>query len=190
MNRSLSRNLAPRMILSMAVLQEPLMSLVERVEQELADNVVLEKSSEHSAVELDTPELCVDRDPDGKCVVKLLDQNIPSLRINEYYSKLMESSQDEGIKESIEKKIESARWLIESIEQRYNTLKRVAQAIVDHQSEFFDKNSEHISSLKMVKIADAVGVHVTTVSRAADNKWIETGQGVMPLRSFFDPGRK
>ena len=81
---------------------------------------------------------------------------------------------DATTKEFVKRKIESAKWLIESIEQRHNTLKRVAQAIVDRQTDFLDKGPEFISPLKMQQIADVVGVHVTTVSRAVDDKWIQT----------------
>src|SRR4029079_1506437 len=79
-------------------------------------------------------------------------------------------------------------WLIESIEQRYNTLRRVAQAIVDHQTEFLDHGPEAIVPLKMQQIADVVGVHVTTVARAVDDKWIQTPRGLFPLKRFFGGG--
>ena len=86
-------------------------------------------------------------------------------------------------------KINSAQWLIESIEQRRSTLTRVSQAIVDHQTvEFLDEGPEAIEPLKMQQIADKVGVHVTTVSRAVDDKWIQTPRGIFPLKRFFVGG--
>ena len=91
-------------------------------------------------------------------------------------------------REYIKRKINSAQWLIDSIEQRRNTLTRVAQAIVDHQNEFLDKGPEAIEPLKMQQIADKVGVHVTTVSRAVDDKWIQTPRGIFPLKRFFCGG--
>ena len=91
-------------------------------------------------------------------------------------------------REYIKRKINSAQWLIESIEQRRNTLTRVAQAIVDHQTEFLNKGPESIEPLKMQQIADKVGVHVTTVSRAVDDKWIQTPRGIFPLKRFFCGG--
>jgi RNA polymerase sigma-54 factor len=78
--------------------------------------------------------------------------------------------------------------LIESIEQRRNTLARVAQAVVDYQQRFLDEGPEYIEPLKMQQIADQVGVHVTTVSRAVDDKWIQTPRGILPLRRFFVGG--
>ena len=84
--------------------------------------------------------------------------------------------------------IEAAKWLIESIEQRYTTVRRVAQAIVDRQVPFLVNGPEHIVPLKMQQIADDVGVHVTTVSRAVDDKFIQTPRGIFPLKRFFGGG--
>ena len=66
----------------------------------------------------------------------------------------------------------------------------VAQAIVDFQTEFLDNGPEFIVPLKMQQIADVVGVHVTTVSRAVDDKWIQTPRGLYPLKRFFGGGTK
>lgn len=137
-----------------------------------------------------TPDLTVDKDDNGKYVIGLEDEYTPSLRISRYYIEQLRNNPDQATKEYIKKKIESAKWLIESIEQRHNTLRRVAQAIVDYQTEFLDSGPEHISPLKMQQIADVVGVHVTTVSRAVDDKWIQTPRGLFPLKRFFGGGTK
>jgi RNA polymerase sigma-54 factor len=91
-------------------------------------------------------------------------------------------------REFIKKKINSAQWLIDAIEQRRGTLTKVAQAIVEHQTRFLDEGPEAIEPLKMQQIADRVGVHVTTVSRAVDDKWMQTPRGILPLRKFFVGG--
>jgi RNA polymerase sigma-54 factor len=91
-------------------------------------------------------------------------------------------------REFIQRKIQAARWLIESIEQRRATILKVARAIIDHQREFLDNGPDHIHPLKMQEIADRVGVHVTTVSRAVDDKWIQTPRGIFPLKRFFGGG--
>ncbi|MEZ6108330.1 MAG: hypothetical protein R3B96_20095 [Pirellulaceae bacterium] len=78
--------------------------------------------------------------------------------------------------------------MIESIEQRRATLTAVSQAIVDYQTKFLEAGPEFIEPLKMQQIADQVGVHVTTVSRAVDDKWIQTPRGILPLRRFFVGG--
>ena len=135
-----------------------------------------------------TPDLSVTQADDGKYTVKLEDEYVPQLRISQKYQQLFRNNPDAKTKEYIKKKIESAKWLIESIEQRQNTLKRVAQAIIDHQTSFLDNGPEQIVPLKMQQIADDVGVHVTTVSRAVDDKWIQTPRGLFPLKRFFGGG--
>src|SRR5690606_7879567 len=82
-----------------------------------------------------TPDVYVDRDESGKYVVRLEEGNIPQLYISPYYRKmLMRGDASPEAKEYIKKKISSAQWLIDSIEQRRNTVRKVAQAIVDHQT--------------------------------------------------------
>ena len=93
-------------------------------------------------------------------------------------------------REYIKRKITAAQWLIESIQQRRNTLTKVAQAVVNYQRKFLEEGPEHIEPLKMQQIADQVGVHVTTVSRAVDDKWIQTPRGLLPLRKFFVGGTR
>ncbi len=138
-----------------------------------------------------TPDVLVEQDADGAYHVKLEDEREPSLFISGYYRKRLESGQATNEeKEYIRKKIESAKWLIEAIEQRRSTLTRVSQAIVDHQTRFLDDGPEYIEPLKMQQIADKVGVHVTTVSRAVDDKWIQTPRGILPLKRFFAGGTK
>src|SRR5262249_56999896 len=79
---------------------------------------------------------------------------------------------------------------MESIEQRRSTLEKVTKAIIQHQRAFLDKGPEYIEPLKMQQIADQVGVHVTTVSRAVDDKWVQTPRGIFPLKRFFGGGAK
>jgi len=135
-----------------------------------------------------TTDLTVERDENGKYLVTLEDEYIPQLRISRSNLQTYRDSPDPKTKEYIKKKILSAQWLIDSIEQRHSTIKRVAQAIVDHQTVFLDRGPEHIVPLKMQQIADVVGVHVTTVSRAVDDKWIQTPRGLFPLKRFFGGG--
>ncbi|MFH5806246.1 RNA polymerase factor sigma-54 [Alienimonas sp. DA493] len=135
-----------------------------------------------------TPDLAVDRDDDGNYSVRLLDEYTPNLRISKYYIKQLRNNPDAATKEYIKKKIEGAQWLIESIEQRNQTVKKVTEAIVEHQRDFLDKGPEHIHPLKMEEIAEKVGVHVTTVSRAVSDKWVQTPRGLFPLRQFFGGG--
>lgn len=136
-----------------------------------------------------TPDVFVERSDGGDYKVRLEDGRTPSLFISPYYRRLLTSADTSTeTREYIKRKLNSAQWLIDSIQQRRNTLTRVAQAIVDHQTEFLDKGPEAIEPLKMQQIADKVGVHVTTVSRAVDDKWIQTPRGIFPLKRFFCGG--
>jgi RNA polymerase sigma-54 factor len=138
-----------------------------------------------------TPDLFVERSEDGHYKVIMDDYRLPTLYISDYYRRrLIEGTATAEEKEFLKRKITSAQWLIDSIEQRRNTLMRVAQAIVDVQHKFLDDGPELIEPLKMQQIADQVGVHVTTVSRAVDDKWIQTPRGIFPLRRFFVGGTR
>lgn len=136
-----------------------------------------------------TPDVFVEPDENGQYRVRLEDGHTPSLFISPYYRKLFQNPDtNEETREYIKRKVNSAQWLIDSIAQRRATLTKVAQAIVEHQKEFLDKGPEAIEPLKMQQIADKVGVHVTTVSRAVDDKWIQTPRGIFPLKRFFCGG--
>jgi RNA polymerase sigma-54 factor len=138
-----------------------------------------------------TPDVEVERGEDGKYKVTVEDNGTPTLHISKYYrERLTSGTATPEEREFIKRKINAAQWLIESIEQRRNTLTRVAQAIVDHQTRFLDDGPEFIEPLKMQQIADKVGVHVTTVSRAVDDKYIQTPRGIFPLKRFFVGGTK
>ena len=135
-----------------------------------------------------TPDVFVEQNGDDHWVVRVLDEYTPRLRISKRYQQILRDGADQKTKDYIKRKIDSAKWLIESIEQRHNTLKRVAQSIVDKQTKFLEFGPEAIVPLKMQEIADVVKVHVTTVSRAVDDKWIQTPRGLYPLKRFFGGG--
>lgn len=136
------------------------------------------------------PDVFVELNAVGAWIVRLEDEYTPRLRISKRYQEMLRNGVDAKTKEYIKKKIDSAKWLIESIEQRHSTVKRVAQAIVDRQNGFLENGPEAITPLKMQEIADVVKVHVTTVSRAVDDKWIQTPRGLYPLKRFFGGGTK
>lgn len=136
------------------------------------------------------PDVYLEKDENGKYTVRLEEGDLPSLYVSPYYRKLLQQAAgaDEATRDYIKRKVNSAQWLIEAIEQRRGTLSRVAQAIVDHQTRFLDEGPEAIEPLKMQQIADRVHVHVTTVSRAVDDKWVQTPRGIFPLKRFFVGG--
>ncbi len=135
------------------------------------------------------PDILVERTEEGEYTVRLLDDWLPSIYISRRYVDLYrEKGADPKTKEYLKRKIQAAQWLQESIEQRRSTLEKVTRAIIAHQRAFLDKGPEHIQPLKMQQIADQVGVHVTTVSRAVDDKWVQTPRGIFPLKRFFGGG--
>jgi RNA polymerase sigma-54 factor len=135
------------------------------------------------------PDIAVERREDGEYEVRLLDDWTPSIYISRRYLELYrDKAADPKAKEYLKRKIQAAQWLMESIEQRRNTLEKVTRAIIQHQRSFLDRGPEFIEPLKMQQIADQVGVHVTTVSRAVDDKWVQTPRGIFPLKRFFGGG--
>jgi RNA polymerase sigma-54 factor len=137
------------------------------------------------------PDVVVERDPDhpGEYMIKMNEENTPNVYISkDYLNMIREKQGDPKALEFLKRKITAARWLIDSIEQRRNTLEKVTRAIIDHQKDFLERGPDYIEPLKMQQIADKVGVHVTTVSRAVDDKWVQTPRGIFPLKSFFGGG--
>jgi RNA polymerase sigma-54 factor len=134
-------------------------------------------------------DIIVEKDDSGEYTVRLADSSLPSLKINDYYSNLAKNREtNKKTKEYLQTNIRSAQWIIEAIEQRKNTLLRVAGAVVKYQKEFFDKGQLHLKPLPMAKVADDVGVHLATVSRAVAGKYVQCNWGLLPLRKFFSGG--
>jgi len=158
------------------------------IEEMKAFNAFPGRVEEETPVQKVTADMVVEKNDDGKYEVRLLDEYIPSLRISPKYAQMLKNGADDGTREFIKNKLDSAKWLIEAIEQRFSTMRKVAQTIVDFQTEFLDNGPEYIKPLKMQQVADVVGVHVTTVSRAVNDKWIQTPRGLISLKSFFGGG--
>ena len=125
---------------------------------------------------------------DGEYLITLNGDQIPHLRISNTYKDLMAQEGGGDVKEYIREKIRSGKFLIKSIHQRQQTILNIANQIVSRQKEFLGRGSAHLKPLTMVQIADAVGVHETTVSRAISGKYMSTPQGVFEMRYFFTPG--
>lgn len=135
------------------------------------------------------PDIAVERSENGDYEVRLLDDWTPNIYISRRYIDMYRDRKaDPKAKEFLKRKIQAAHWLIEAIEQRRNTLAKVTRAIIKHQRAFLDRGPEYIEPLKMQQIAEQVGVHVTTVSRAVDDKWVQTPRGIFPLKRFFGGG--
>jgi RNA polymerase sigma-54 factor len=137
-----------------------------------------------------TPDAIIYYDEDADTYeIEMTNDPAPSLYISGMWRKFVkEKKGDKNAREFLMNNIRNARWLIESIQQRKSTIMRVIRAVVDAQRDFFDKGPEHLKPLPMISVADQLGIHVATVSRAVSEKWIQTPRGVFPLRRFFSGG--
>jgi RNA polymerase sigma-54 factor len=137
-----------------------------------------------------TPDAIIYFDEDSNTYeIEMMNEPAMNLYISGMYRKMLKDrSQDKKTREFLSNNVRNARWLIESIEQRKSTIMRVIRAVVDAQRDFFDKGPEFLRPLPMIQVADQLGIHVATVSRAVSEKWIQTPRGVFPLRRFFSGG--
>ncbi len=122
-------------------------------------------------------------------VAYLNESRIPDLRINQEYALLGKGKvMDKRGKEFIRTNLSNASWLIDAVNQRKHTLLRVVQSVVDAQRDYFDFGPQALKPLPMTQVADQLGIHVATVSRAVSEKHIQTPRGIVPLRKFFSGG--
>jgi len=126
----------------------------------------------------------------GEYVVILNDSASPRLVINQLYENMLRKpgSFSPEARKYLEDKMGSAIWLIRSIEQRRRTLDKVIRSIVEIQTDFLDKGIKYLKPLNLKQVADIVGVHESTVSRATSKKYIQTPQGLFELKYFFGTG--
>jgi RNA polymerase sigma-54 factor len=134
------------------------------------------------------PDLAVEKQ-NGKYVVTLNQEAVPRLRISNTYKDLMaRSGTGDEVRGYIRERIRSGKFFIQSIEQRQQTIRKIAEEIVERQKEFLEHGPSHLKPMNMAQLADVVGVHETTVSRAVNGKYMQTPQGVYELRYFFTTG--
>ena len=128
-------------------------------------------------------------DIDGQFVIRINEHFLPTLRISgDSLQLLKKEAKDVAVREYIMGKLGSAVWLMESVIQRRNTLYRITQQIVDIQKDFFEHGPSHLKPLMMQEVAERIGMHVSTVSRALAGKYIQTPQGLFPMKYFFTGG--
>ena len=132
---------------------------------------------------------------DGQLKLSMPRFSVPELRVNKKYADiLMEaaSSSERDKKEAaafVKKKLDSAKWFVEAIKQRHNTLSSTMQAIVDYQREYFtDGDEAHLKPMVLKDIAEKTGFDISTISRVVNSKYIETHFGIYSLKYFFSEG--
>jgi RNA polymerase sigma-54 factor len=122
-------------------------------------------------------------------IVTTNDEQIPHLRISNVYKDLMSQGENNAeVKNYIREKIRAGKFLIKSLHQRQQTIANIGREIVKRQRESMEKGVAFLKPMTMAQVAEVVGVHETTVSRAVSSKYIETPQGVFEMKFFFTAG--
>ncbi len=132
------------------------------------------------------PDVIVER-VDDEFVVSLNESNIPNLRINRGYRQMLSGGKkvSSEVKSFIRKRLENARWLINSIHQRRATIFRVMTEIVEKQHDFFDKGPGQLIPMILKDIAEEVNMDISTISRVSNGKYVQTDYGVFEIKYFF-----
>jgi RNA polymerase sigma-54 factor len=126
---------------------------------------------------------------DDTYLVVMNEEDMPTLRLNQGYRKMLQQKQTEKeVKEYVKERYKSAIQLLRNIEQRKNTIVRTCEVIVRRQQEFLEHGVNALKPMMIKEVAEEIGVHPSTVSRAVANKYVHTSQGVFELRFFFSEG--
>ncbi len=136
------------------------------------------------------PDAMVEYDEENdRYISYMIDGRLPNLRINPSYQEMSKDRQvEKKTRDFIKTNLSNANWLIDALNQRKQTLGRVLAVVLTAQREFFDFGPSSMKPLPMTQVADQLGIHVATVSRAVSGKYIQTPQGIFPLRKFFTGG--
>ena len=132
---------------------------------------------------------------DGKLILSMPRYSIPELKVNRKYAELLMEAANSSEREKkeaatfVKKKLDSAKWFVEAIKQRHNTLQSTMQAIVDYQEEYFvDGDETNLKPMVLKDIAERTGFDISTISRVVNSKYIETHFGIYSLKYFFSEG--
>ncbi len=131
-----------------------------------------------------TPDVYIQKVAD-EFVVTLNDEGLPRLRVSQFYRRVLGQAETSEAKGYIQDKMRAAAWLIKSIHQRQRTLYMVTQSIIKFQREFLEHGVAHLRPLVLKDVANDIGMHESTVSRATANKYAHTPQGIFELKYFF-----
>jgi RNA polymerase sigma-54 factor len=126
---------------------------------------------------------------DGEYIVTVNESSAPKLTVSPYYQKmLIDSDKESNISKFLTGRLNSALWLIKSIEQRRQTIYNVVSAVVKYQIDFFEKGPKYLKTLTLKQIADEVGIHESTVSRSINGKYMQSPRGIYEIKYFFTSG--
>jgi len=126
---------------------------------------------------------------DGEYVVVMNEEDMPTLRLSRAYRRMLrEKTTEKDVREYVKERYRSAIQLLRNIEQRKNTILRTCEVIVRRQAEFLERGEQGLKPMMIKEVAEEIGVHPSTVSRAVASKYVHTSQGVYELRYFFSEG--
>ncbi len=134
------------------------------------------------------PDLRFQRGLSGEWEAELTNEYLPKVRISDSYKSMLSSGEAKGVKSYLKEQIREGRNLIKALDQRQETILAIAGEVIPRQIEFLEKGMAQLHPLTMNEIADKIGIHATTVSRAVSGKYVETPHGVIELRRFFASG--
>lgn len=135
-----------------------------------------------------TPDIIIKKNADGEWEATLTNDNIPDVTISDAYKDLMASTHDSKARQYLRDQIRDGKVIIRSISQRQDTLLKLANELIQRQSEYLAKGSKGLKPLTMNEVADVIGVHSATISRAVAGKYVLTPHGLVELRNFFTSG--
>ncbi|MFT5680386.1 MAG: RNA polymerase sigma-54 factor [Myxococcota bacterium] len=124
----------------------------------------------------------------GEWQITQNEDGMPRLRLSSKYQEMFKEGADKADKDFVEKRLRAAKFLIESIYKRQRTIYRVMEAILRRQNGFFENGTESLLPMVLADIADEIGVHESTVSRATTNKYVQCPHGIFELKFFFNAG--
>jgi len=134
------------------------------------------------------PDIRFFKNDEGEWEASLTNEYLPKVRISDAYKALLSQGEDRGVQSYLKEQIREGRNLIKALDQRQETILAIAYEILQRQTDFLQKGISHMQPLTMNDIADKIGIHATTVSRAVHGKYVETPHGVLDLRRFFASG--
>ncbi|NVK20966.1 MAG: RNA polymerase factor sigma-54 [Kangiellaceae bacterium] len=117
--------------------------------------------------------------------VQMFDQHFPTLAVNQQYATILRQSAKASDKQYLQENLQKARWFINGLQSRQQTIHKVAELIVEHQQDFFEHGEESLKPLRLQDIAEKLEMHESTISRATKNKYLQSSQGVFEMKYFF-----
>ena len=181
----IAANHLPQVARKMKVDIEELKEIIADI-QRLNPRLTTETVSPHEYIR---EEVLIEEGEDGELIIKMNNEHLPNLYISKRYRELLaDPNTSKETRDYIKEKLHAGIFLINSIIQRQTTIRKIVHALAEHQKDYFINGKEHLRPLTMAQIADKVGIHETTVSRAVSGKYLRCKYGLIPLRNFFTSG--